>query len=34
MPDRDKVQACLARKVNSLSPACGAWLLDCDRPQV
>jgi hypothetical protein len=22
MPDRAKVQACLARKVNSLSPAC------------
>ena len=22
MPDRDKVQACLARKVNLLSPAC------------
>ncbi len=31
MPDRAKVQACLARKVNSLSPACKQLIENAGR---
>jgi len=31
MPDRDKVQACLARKINSLSPACKQLMVNAGK---